>query len=208
MTTSKLILSLQGQVLREYPLDRPRMTIGRKPANDIVIDNLAVSGEHAVLLAEDGTYRLQDLNSTNGLMVNGQTETDCLLRNNDLIGIGKFRLKFIQINAGAGDLDKTMLIRTPPRPAATDSIAVGSLKVLSGASAGQILALSKPQTSVGKAGQQVAVVSRQSDGYVISQREGAEPLRLNGVAIGANPTPLRPGDRLEVAGVEMLFQQE
>lgn len=206
--TSKLILSLEGRILREYPLDRPKMTIGRKPANDIVIDNLAVSGVHAQLLAEGETFRLQDLNSTNGLTVNGTSETDCILRNNDLIGLGKFRLKFIQSNADADDLDKTMLIRRPqpsgtPAPAAS----VASLKVLNGAHAGQVLTLSKPETTVGKAGQQVVVIMRQPGGYVLSQREGADPVHLNGVAVGLNSSPLRSGDRLEVAGVEMQFQQ-
>lgn len=206
--TSKLILSLEGRILREYPLDRPKMTIGRKPANDIVIDNLAVSGIHAQLLAEGETFRLQDLDSTNGLTVNGTNETDYVLRNNDLIGLGKFRLKFIQINADADDLDKTMLIRRPPPSGApAPAASVASLKVLNGAHAGQVLTLSKPETTVGKAGQQVVVVTRQTGGYVLSQREGTDPVRLNGVAVGSNASPLRVGDRLEVAGVEMLFQQ-
>jgi pSer/pThr/pTyr-binding forkhead associated (FHA) protein len=206
--TAKLILSMDGRVLREYLLDRPRMTIGRKPGNDIVIDNLAVSGEHAALLAEGENFRLRDLGSTNGLTVNGAAQTDCLLCNNDLIVIGKYRLKFIQIGAGADDLEKTMLIRTPPRPATPPAESVASLKVLTGTNAGQVLVLSKPETSLGKAGQQVALISRHPAGYKVSQREGVEPLRLNGAAIRAGETPLRAGDRLEVAGVEMLFQQD
>ncbi len=206
--TAKLILSLDGRVLREYILDRPRMTIGRKPGNDIVIDNLAVSGEHAALLVEGGNFRLKDMGSTNGLTVNGAAETDCLLRNNDLIVIGKYRLKFIQIGTGADDLEKTMLIRTPPRPATLSAESLASLKVLDGANAGKVFPLDKPQMTLGKVGEQVAVVSRHAEGYSVSQREGTLPLRLNGAAIGAGETPLRAGDRLEVAGVEMLFQQD
>ena len=47
---AKLILSLEGSVIREISLDKERITIGRRPQNDIQIENLAVSGEHACIV--------------------------------------------------------------------------------------------------------------------------------------------------------------
>ena len=45
----KLIVSIDGVVVKEFQLTKDRSTIGRRPYNDVVIDNLAVSGEHAVI---------------------------------------------------------------------------------------------------------------------------------------------------------------
>jgi pSer/pThr/pTyr-binding forkhead associated (FHA) protein len=68
---AKLILSMDGLVLKEIPLSKERTTIGRKPHNDIQIDNLAVSGEHAVIVTILNDCFLEDLGSTNGTLVNG-----------------------------------------------------------------------------------------------------------------------------------------
>ena len=69
---AKLILSLDGQLIKEFTLSKERTTIGRKPHNDIQIDNLAVSGEHAVIMTILNDSFLEDLGSTNGTLVNGQ----------------------------------------------------------------------------------------------------------------------------------------
>ena len=69
---AKLILSLDGMVIREYPLTKERTTIGRKPHNDIVIDNLAISGEHAMIMTILNDSFLEDLGSTNGTFVGDQ----------------------------------------------------------------------------------------------------------------------------------------
>lgn len=91
----KLILSMDGLVLKEIPLDRERITIGRKPINDIQIDNLAISGQHAVITTILDDAFLEDRNSTNGTYVNGQPVKKHVLRNNDVIELGKYRLKFL-----------------------------------------------------------------------------------------------------------------
>ena len=68
---AKLILSLDGSVIKEVPLDKERLTIGRRPHNDLQIDNLAVSGEHALIVTILNDSFLEDLGSTNGTLVNG-----------------------------------------------------------------------------------------------------------------------------------------
>ena len=62
---------MDGVVLQEYALSKERMTVGRKAHNDIVIDNLAVSGEHAAIVTIQNDSFLEDMDSTNGVMVNG-----------------------------------------------------------------------------------------------------------------------------------------
>lgn len=111
---AKLILSIEGTVLKEIPLTKERTTIGRKPHNDIQIDNLAISGEHAVVISIMNDVFLEDLNSTNGTFVNGQSVKKHFLQAGDTIELGKYRLKYLseaaQPAAGA-DFEKTMILR-------------------------------------------------------------------------------------------------
>lgn len=129
---AKLILSMDGVVLNEYPLNKERMTIGRKAHNDIVIDNLAISGEHAAVVTILHDSFLEDLDSTNGLEVNGTPTKKHFLQNNDLIEIGKYKLKYINdqtAQTNAADFEKTMVLRAPPKqaaPAANKSDAAAS----------------------------------------------------------------------------------
>jgi hypothetical protein len=122
---AKLILSMDGLVLKEIPLAKERTTIGRKPHNDIQIDNLAVSGEHAVIVTILADSFLEDLGSTNGTFVNGKTVKKHFLQSNDVIELGKYKLKYISEAlpgaAKAADFEKTMVLRPgamrkPPEP--------------------------------------------------------------------------------------------
>ncbi len=117
---AKLILSMDGVVLKEYPLNKERMTIGRKAHNDIVIDNLAVSGEHAAIVTILHDSFLEDLDSTNGLEVNGKPVKKHFLQNNDLIEISKYKLKYVNdqtTRTNPADFEKTVVLRSPARQA-------------------------------------------------------------------------------------------
>src|SRR5258707_14422541 len=123
---AKLILSVDGQVLKEFALSKERTLIGRKPHNDIRTDNLAVSGEHAAIITILNDSFIEDLGSTNGTMVNGKPVKKHFLQNNDVVEIGKHKLKYFNdapTAATAADFEKTMIIRNPkaaarPPPAA------------------------------------------------------------------------------------------
>ncbi len=111
---AKLILSMDGLVLKEIPLNKERTTLGRKPHNDIQIDNLAISGEHAVIVTILNDSFLEDLNSTNGTYVNGQPIKKHFLQNTDVVELGKYRLKYVNEQASSGtpaDFEKTMVLR-------------------------------------------------------------------------------------------------
>ena len=100
---AKLILSMDGLVLKEITLAKERTTIGRKPHNDIQIDNLAVSGEHAVIVTILNDSFLEDLGRTNGTLVNGQPIKKHFLQTNDVIELGKYKLKYVNDQAGQHD---------------------------------------------------------------------------------------------------------
>src|SRR3989304_6563245 len=135
---AKLILSRDGLVLKEILLSKERTTIGRKPHNDIQIDNLAVSGEDAVIVTILADSFLEDLGSTNGTFVNGKTVKKHFLQGNDVIELGKYKLKYISEAlpgaAKAADFEKTMVLRpgamrkpaeTPPPAAAAGAASSG-----------------------------------------------------------------------------------
>ena len=249
---AKLILSMDGLVLKEIALTKERTTIGRKPHNDIQIDNLAVSGEHAVIVTILQDSFLEDLGSTNGTVVNGQPIKKHFLQNNDIVELGKYKLKYVNETpagqAKAADFEKTMVLRpgsmrpAPPAPAPTTAAPVAAaaaagarnfgdtvagqsatpapvaapkpaaapqknaaLQLLSGANAGKELDLTKPLTTLGKPGVQVAVITRRPQGFFITHVEGASFPVVNGKTLDAQAHSLNDHDVIELAGVKMEF---
>lgn len=214
----KLILSMDGLVLKEIALDKERITIGRKPHNDVQIDNLAISGEHASITTILDDAFLEDRNSTNGTYVNGQSIKKCALQHNDVIELGKYRLKYLADTAatpGQAAIDSSGLgsALTAEEEATTgtgaeggvDTAGEGAVRILSGSSAGRELPLTKAMTTLGKPGVQVAVITRRPHGYFISHVEGASFPVLNGIALDAQARRLSDHDVLEIAGVRMEF---
>src|SRR5215470_7076063 len=122
---AKLILSMDGLVLKEISLTKERTTIGRKPHNDIQIDNLAVSGEHAVIVTILNDSFLEDLGSTNGTLVNGQPIKKHFLQSNDVVELGKYKLKYINDQMpktqSQQDFEKTMVLRPGATPKPTEA---------------------------------------------------------------------------------------
>ncbi|ROZ79147.1 FHA domain-containing protein [Ramlibacter sp. WS9] len=232
----KMIVSIDGVVIKEVQLTKDRTTLGRRPYNDIVIDNLAVSGEHAVLQMTGNEVYLEDLNSTNGTYVNGKAVKKQLLQNSDTVEIGKYKIKYINEVAGP-TFEKTMILKAgavvPPLPApavgaapapapAPASVSPGAhahalasdlgqlraaIKVLSGAAAGREVPLVKVVTTIGKPGVAVAAITKRPHGFVVAHVEGTNKPTLNGAAIGADPVTLKNGDLLELAGTQMQFVQ-
>jgi pSer/pThr/pTyr-binding forkhead associated (FHA) protein len=153
---AKLILSMDGLVLKEIPLTKERTTIGRKPHNDIQIDNLAVSGEHAVIVTILNDSFLEDLGSTNGTVVNGNAVKKHFLQNNDVIELGKYKLKFVGEAAPAAaadkaDFEKTMVLRPSALKAAAEQ--ARAMAAAGGAAAGgQAAAVAQRAAAVQAAG--------------------------------------------------------
>ena len=229
---AKLILSMDGLVLKEIPLTKERLTIGRKPHNDIQIDNLAISGEHAAIVTILNDSFLEDMNSTNGTLVNGQPIKKHFLRNNDIIELGKYKLKYmadLQANAAASDFEKNAAIRSGSlklpselQLAPTDNVTRSSIgmasqpkapvpgmaaaiQLLNGPNAGKELDLTKTLTTLGKPGLQVAVIAKRPHGYFITHVEGRQFPIVNGKELDAQAVPLGDHDVIEIAGIKMQF---
>ncbi|WP_374486625.1 FHA domain-containing protein [Zoogloea sp.] len=219
----RLILSMDGLVLKEMALEKERTTIGRKPHNDIQIDNLAISGEHAAIVTILNDAFLEDMNSTNGTYVNGQPVKKHVLKNNDVIELGKYRLKYLADSTAPGaEQDEAVsyaqaAVTTDtglPSGAQADLTAtnaaapvgaLGMIQILSGAHAGRTLELSKSLTTLGKPGSQVAVITRRPHGYFITHVEGTVFPVVNGRALDAQAHRLNDNDVIELAGVKMEF---
>jgi len=200
----KLILTLDGQELAQYELEKERYTIGRLADNDIHIDNMAVSGHHALIINILKDSFLEDLNSTNGTYVNGKLVKKHALQEADVITIGRHALKYVSGKAGAAagdadDFEKTMIIRPGTKsqtgvpsmdsvnkaisdaggaPIGADGKAAAlpkaKLQVLSGGFAGKELELNKALTTLGRPGVQVAAVTRRADGFFVVHVESGQ----------------------------------
>ena len=219
----KLVVSLDGVVIKEVQITKDKTTLGRRPYNDIVIDNLAVSGEHAVLQMVGADVFIEDLNSTNGTYINGKAVKKQLLSHNDTVEIGKYKIKFI-VDDGT-DYEKTMIMKPGAQlPAATGrgpnsgfgasgfgslgaSTTPASIRVLNGAAAGREVALTKVVTTVGKPGVQVASITKRPGGYVLAHVEGALQPSVNGNPVVGETVHLKNGDVIELAGTQMQFVQ-
>lgn len=219
----KVIVSIDGVVIKVVPLTQERTSLGRRPYNDIVIDNLAVSGEHAVLHMAGTQVHLEDLNSTNGTYVNGKAVKKQLLQNSDTVEIGKYKIKYVNEVADP-DFEQTMMVKADPTslaapsaaPVAAPVAALGSvlpasaaasaaIKVMTGAAAGREVPLVKVVTTIGKPGVAVAAITKRPHGFVVTHVDGITRPSINGEPIQAEPVALKNGDMLELAGTQMQF---
>jgi pSer/pThr/pTyr-binding forkhead associated (FHA) protein len=219
---SKLVVSLDGVVIKEVQITKDKTSLGRRPYNDIVIDNLAVSGEHAVLQMVGNDVFIEDLNSTNGTYINGKAIKKQLLAHNDTVEIGKYKIKYLADESN--EYEKTMIMRPGGASpmAATAAYAApssgfgglgptaapaspASIRVLNGAASGREVMLTKVVTTVGKPGVQVASITKRPGGYVFAHVEGSARPSVNGVPLAGDSIPLRNGDVIELAGTQMQF---
>ena len=189
----------------------------------MVIDNLAVSGEHAVLQMVGNDVFIEDLNSTNGTYINGKAIKKQLLAHNDTVEIGKYKIKYLTDDSA--DYEKTVIMRPGSARAAAglqlDTAAELRLRRLwarhratrrrSRCSAAPRRAaksrLTKVVTTVGKPGVQVASITRRPSGYVFAHVEGSARPVVNGQPLAGESVPLRHGDVIELAGTQMQFIQ-
>ncbi len=214
----KLIVSISGVVVKEVQITKDRTTIGRRPYNDVVIDNLAVSGEHAVLHMSGGRITIEDLGSTNGTYVNGKAIRKQVLSSEDSIEMGKYKIKFLDGDtllsglaslsgvaglSGSG-LSVPMGIDAPP---ASDAPAMAGprVRVLNGQAAGRELSLTKVVTTIGKPGLCVASITRKPHGHDLAQVEGHQVATVNGVTVDGGPITLKHHDQVDLGGIRLEF---
>jgi len=212
---AKLLLCLEGVVLREFPLNRDVFTIGRKAQSDIQIDDITISSKHAVIKVEKNAHMdnindvyVEDLGSTNGTLVNGQRIKKHMLRHGDVILLGRHEFKFL--DEDAPDFDKTMMMNPGAEKLKTRALLPAAVKLLTGPKAGHTLDIVKSYTTMGNAGSNV-IISKRANGYFVAhvRPKGAVvvemPPTLNGGPISAQSMPLNDHDVIEIAGMKLEF---
>ena len=182
---AKIIITSEGKLIKEVELVKERVTIGRKPYNDIALDHRAVSSSHATitLMLEDAI--LEDLGSTNGTLMKGEKVFRQKLTSGDKVTIAIFDLEFLATPAKA--------------------LPTGRVEVLNGAHAGKRISLSKSLTTVGKPGSAVVAITYQDGAYCAAAIEGEAGPSINGTLLEEAGRRLCHGDVLDLAGTRMAF---
>ena len=229
---ARVILVFNKQVVKDYPFTKENMTIGRADENDIVIDNLAVSGYHARIDKAGDTYILTDLQSTNGTFVNDKKIVSYRLRHKDKVSIGKHLLFFAlskseQAKASEGELDETMVLDTArqkellAKQAEKKRIDVtgakqkfGVVSFIDGSDQDEIQ-LTKKLTKIGKAetaeirlgglfmATTAATISRRPNGYAITATGGTK-VKVNNQVIRESQI-LNDFDTIEIGSYKFQF---
>ncbi|MBX7246829.1 MAG: FHA domain-containing protein [Candidatus Sumerlaeaceae bacterium] len=212
----ELILKLGDSVLQTFVFDKDIISVGRSRDNDIVIENLSVSRNHARIRRQGGKYVLTDLNSANGTLVNGVKVSKTEIVDNDVIALGKHRLQFVnkvlsedQMIVASFGADRTMIVDRAP---------MAVLSITDGKSKGQTFQLNKAEVSIGKAAnndvviggdwflsKKQALIKRAGESYEIQDLGGFRKTKVNGIEI-AGPTLLKNGDTVEFGNTKCLFQ--
>ena len=230
----KLVIKFNNDVVDHIDLKQGDMKIGRKPGCEILLDNLAVSGEHANIFTVGDDSFIQDLGSTNGTFINNKKITKHHLKNGDAVVIGKHTLIYLTESARAQEPDdfaKTVIINpasitreiVEPRVAkpVSESAAItvetapknisqpgverhGAIFVLSGVNSGKRIELTKKLTNLGKTGKRAGTITQLDDGYLLAPGEDEIP-KLNGRPISKDGAKLKNGDIIEVAGTRLQF---
>ncbi len=222
---SKLTLTFKGRVLKMFPVLQGKMLVGQSPECTIHIDSLALEPRHAEIeTSVDHKSILRDLGSETGTFVNQDRITEHVLKDGDLIRIGKHTLSY------AFDAAATLAQAEEPSEApvseATDAVNTAAsediaeeieagdglrtawLQILSGQNLGKTLSLSRSITNLGKPGVATAVIARRNDGYFISHLEGTVVPQIGDQEIGEDSRKLDDGDLIQIGNIKMQFYYE
>ena len=228
---AKVLLKFKEAAIREIPLDQDVLTIGRKVDNDIVIDNQAVSGYHALIKKEGHSLFIEDANSLNGTYINGQKVSKGELHNGDVVLIGVHTLEVILEKARETDtkgfavrgrsMDETVVIAAEDQKkilASQDKEKpdiLGGFIVIEGSTDKRDYLLKERVTTIGKedgagihlkgffAPKVAALVNRRKEGYFITPA-GGKTLKVNGQKVD-HKYDLKDGDIVEAGGIRVQF---
>lgn len=216
---SKLVIKLNDEIVDHVTIEPGTMKIGRKAACTIVLDDLAVSGEHAHIFTVGDDSFVQDLSSTNGTYVNRARVGKHHLRHGDIIGIGRYTLLYLHsatvrpAESIAADQARTVIIGPESVEAALAAPAAAVppavLHILDSKTNRRPIELTKTVTNLGKTGKPAAVIVRGAEGYRLRPGlrpgDNTEKPKVNGRPVPATGVKLRNGDIIDVAGTRLQF---
>lgn len=214
----KLLLKFNAAVIKEIMISKANMTVGRKEDNDIVIDNAAVSGHHCKIYSEGDVFYVEDTNSTNGTFLNEKKIVKAGLKNNDVIGIVKHALVFVDDRSQPASAAAVSAQGATPAAAPAAGGSVGVLRVLSGSADKLEYILNGASTYIGKSDKMqiqikgmfvpdvAAMIARRQEGYFLCALKAGYP-KLNGNPV-QEKEPLKNADQIEVGGTVFQFSME
>ena len=217
---AKLIMTLDGAVIREYPIEKETVSIGRKHGNDLQLNDLTVSGRHSLITVSGETAYVDDLGSTNGTLLNGARVAKAVIKHGDIIQVGNFQFTYFDNNIA--QYEPTMFVRAeiedtqimqanPPKNSDARGEPLAAVRILNGPLAKKVLELRKPFNTLGFNGVKMAMIARTNSGYTITtiqnnklRRSNDTPL-INGKLLETQSQQLNDHDIIELAGTQMEF---
>ncbi len=216
----KLILTLEGKILREFSIGDQNLSIGRKHGNDIQLNDLTLSGRHALVSSIPDYVFIEDLGSTNGTLVNGNHVKKIALEHGDIIQVGHHQLTYMcepetryePTMFVKAELDDTQFIYDGEiNQALVTGLALGGLRTVDGHIPKPVMELRKTYNTIGFQGKRMALITRGSEGYSITSvigtrsRRASDIPRINGEELGTEQFLLSEGDIINIAGFEIQF---
>jgi len=217
---SKLIQTLDGAIIREFMIDKDSISLGRKHGNDIQLNDLTVSGQHALITVVDEETYINDLGSTNGTLLNGGRVSKSKLQHSDVIQIGNFQFTYFKNEEDnyeptmflRAEIEDTQILQTgSPCPTDEKAETLAAVKILNGPLKTKVLELRKPYNTLGFNGVKMAMIARTAEGYSISSIKNTTLRRsndipcVNGSQIEHESYMLKNHDVIELAGTQMEF---
>lgn len=217
---AKLIMTLDGAILREHIIDKDSISIGRKHGNDIQLNDLTVSGRHSLITVMGGNTYVDDLGSTNGTLLNGTRIAKSVLKHGDIIQVGNYQFSFFEDDQAEyeptmflrAEIEDTQIMQTnPPKASDAKGEPLAAVKILNGPMKGKVLELRKPFNTLGFNGIKMAMIARTMNGYTISTiqnnklRRANDTPNINGKLMETNTQALQNHDKIELAGTQMDF---
>jgi len=213
----KLILTLDGAVIREYSIDKDSISIGRKHGNDIQLNDLTISGRHSLITKVGDNVFIDDLGSTNGSLLNGARVAKSKLHHSDIIQVGNYQFTFFSNEEEdyeptmflRAEIEETKIIDTKQKQSSENTGAkLGAVKVLSGPLKNKILELRKPFNTLGFNGSKMAIIARNTSNYTISaivNKDSFNIAMVNGNDIPQEAIELKDNDIIELANTKIEF---
>lgn len=221
---AKLLITFNDVLLKEIVLGEKDLIIGRGDKNcDVSLDDTSISRRHLLLRrGQREAFIAEDLGSRNGTLLNGKRIRCVALASGDVLALGRFRLRYVSetpvedpmpqatqpgkmglniktfLSAGitSGGLagDKTIA------PPATQQLPLGIwyISFLEGPRKGETLALGDKIQTIGREGEQMAAITRQTEGYVIIHAGGTTRPLVNNLKVPPGGVRLQAGDIIQV----------
>lgn len=216
----RLILTLEGKIIREIPITSRPISIGRKHNNDIQLNDLTLSGRHAQITSVPDYVFIEDLGSTNGTLVNGNHVKKVALEHGDIVQVGHHQLTYMNESENSyeptmfvkAEFDETQFIYSDEVAAkVVKGLPLGGFRTLQGPVAKTVMELRKTYNTIGFQGKRVALITRGTGGYYITSVAGTRSRRasdvplLNNAVISTELTLLKENDIINISGFEVQF---